>query len=179
MKPRRLRTTEVCRQRFVKVHEHQVAYPGKSPHAALTLELFDWVSVAAITEDGSFVLVEQYRHGVDDLTLEPAGGIIDEGEEPAVAGLRELEEETGYVGTAAEPLGWVHPNPALQGNRSFFFLAASVRSVRPPEQHDDERTRVVVLTRPELEQAIESGRISHALGVLCLMRALRRTGSAP
>lgn len=157
------------------VLEHEVAYPGARSHPALTLELFDWVSIAAITEDGSFVLVEQYRHGVDDLTLEPAGGIVDEGEDPAVAALRELTEETGYEAASAEPLGWVHPNPALQGNRSFFYLARGVRLTGDPQQHDDERTRVVVLGRAQLQEALDDGRISHALGVLCLTRALHRT----
>ena len=48
------------------------------------------------------VLVRQYRPPVGRSTLEFPAGLIDTGETAAAAALRELEEETGYVGKIDE-----------------------------------------------------------------------------
>lgn len=77
----------------------------------------DWVNVLAVTTDKQLVLVNQFRFGIDDFSLEIPGGVIEPGEDPVKAGLRELEEETGYVGGNARLLASVHPNPAIMSNR--------------------------------------------------------------
>lgn len=174
--PRRLRTRSVARYPLLELREHDVAL-ASDPSATwtvLTIELTDWCSIAARTIEGGWVLVEQHRHGVDALTLEPAGGIIDDGEAPMAAALRELLEETGYFGESAVSLGWVHPNPALSSNRSHIFFADGVRRVAEPHVSADEHTRVVLLDGAELEGALSGGAITHALGILALERALAR-----
>lgn len=126
-----------------------------------------WVNVVALTKAGELVLVRQERHGVEATTLEIPGGMVDEGEDPAEAALRELAEETGYVGRVAEPLGWVHPNPALQSNRCFTFL---VRDVEPGPAHPDELEEIEVSTVPlaSARELVRRGEITHALVVCAL-----------
>lgn len=175
--PRRLRSRTVARYPLLELREHDVVAAGAdeaAPWTVLTIELTDWCSIAARTTDGGWVLVEQHRHGVDAITLEPAGGIVDEGETPMAAALRELTEETGYFGESAQSLGWVHPNPALSSNRSHIFFADGVRRVGEPQVSADEHTRVVVLESAALEAALSDGTITHALGILALERALAR-----
>ena len=82
----------------------------------------DWVNVIALTPAGELVLVRQFRYGINDFSTEIPGGVIDAGEDPLAAGVRELREETGYVGGSARLLGSVHPNPAMQGNRCHLVL---------------------------------------------------------
>ena len=55
------------------------------------------------------LLVEQFRPPVGRATLEFPAGLIDEGETPEQAALRELREETGYVGEACRTLPVVSP----------------------------------------------------------------------
>jgi len=138
----------------------------------------DWVAVAAVDERGRFVLVRQHRHGIDAHTLEPAGGLIDPGERADRAALRELEEETGYRAEAVEELGSVHPNPALQDNRCHLFLARGARRIGAPHLSDEEETEVVEMEAAEVQAAMWDGRITHALGILTLTRALQRVNPA-
>lgn len=160
------------------VHRHEVAADGPG-YACFTVEVADWVSVAALTESGQFVLVRQHRHGVDAVTIETAGGIIDPGEAPATAALRELLEETGYAADEIESLGWVHPNPALQSNRCHLYLARRAREVAGPEGDEHESTESVVMDAAEVAAATRDGRITHALAVITLERALAALAGAP
>lgn len=160
------------------VHRHEIVAAGAA-YPAFTLELADWISVAAITDAGEFVLVRQYRHGVDAVTIETAGGLVDPGEEPASAAPRELLEETGYGAESLETLGWVHPNPALQANRCFLYLARGARRIAEPAGDEHESTEAVVMSADEVTAAMQDGRISHVIAVVTLMRALPMAGMPP
>jgi 8-oxo-dGTP pyrophosphatase MutT (NUDIX family) len=173
-RPPRLRSRSIARYPFLELVEHDIRDETGAERAVLTIELCDWCVAVARDKAGRFVLVEQHRHGVDAVTLEPAGGIVDPGEDPAEAALRELVEETGYAGAAAVPLGWVHPNPALSANRSFAYLIDGVEKVREPDKTPDEQTHVVLLDDADLDLAVSDGRITHALAVVALLRARRK-----
>ena len=65
----------------------------------------DWVNVVAVTPEGKIVLVRQFRFGSNSLWLEVPGGVMEKGEDPITAGVRELSEETGYGGGKASLIG--------------------------------------------------------------------------
>ena len=92
-----------------------------------------------VTDDDELVLVEQYRHGVERLTLEIAGGMVDPGETPLEAARRELREETGYDAARLREVGWVHPNPAIQNTRCYTFVAegAVPAGAQDPDSSED------------------------------------------
>jgi ADP-ribose pyrophosphatase len=128
----------------------------------------DWVNVVAVTVDGQIVLVRQFRYGIDEFTLEVPGGVINPGEDSVVAGLRELQEETGYTGTA-KLLGSVRPNPAIQSNRCHFvFVEAAVKS-HELDWDPDEELQVVTLPVDKVLALAHSGEIAHGLVLNALM----------
>jgi 8-oxo-dGTP pyrophosphatase MutT (NUDIX family) len=144
----------------------------------------DWVNVVAVTGDERLVLVRQFRFGIDGFSLEIPGGVMEAGEDPVAAGLRELREETGYAGKTARLLGSVHPNPAIQANRCHFVLVEDAARVHASEWDADEEIEVTALPIEETLARARSGGITHALVLNALMlfeaqwreRRGRRTG---
>lgn len=125
----------------------------------------DWINVVPLTDDDRVVLIRQYRFGIEGFTLEIPGGMCDENELPVAAAGRELLEETGYRARELVPLGWVHPNPAIQTNRCHTFLARGAHLVGPPTPDPDESFDVLEVARDEIRGLIAGGKITHSLVV--------------
>lgn len=155
------------------------------PHDVFVFTCSDWCNVIAETDAGEIVLVWQYRFGSDAMSLEVPGGVIDPGETPEEAARRELREETGYEAATFELVSVVEPNPALQGNRCFTFLARGAREVAATAFDELEDLETTLVRPEELGALIDDGVVTHALVVVALERYLRllatpqRTPSAP
>ncbi len=123
----------------------------------------EWVNVVALTPAHELVLVRQFRYGTDDFSLEIPGGVVERGEDPVAAGVRELLEETGYRGDPPRLLGAVHPNPAMQNNRCHLILVTGAKRGAGLEWDEDEE--IELLTKPvdEVYELAWSGGITHAL----------------
>ena len=174
-RPRRRASARVGAYRILDVFRHEMEdAEGRPLGEGFTIECPDWVSVVPVSDDGRVALVRQYRHGIDAFTLEVPGGVIDPGESPDAAAARELVEETGWVAGSLEPLGWTHPNPPIQSNRHFMFLARGAHPARAAIDDPDERCELVVLPLAELRARVAAGEITHALVLVALARAFDR-----
>ncbi|MCP4899037.1 MAG: NUDIX hydrolase [bacterium] len=134
-------------------------------HSFLRIDAPDWVNVIAVTETGQTVLVEQYRNGTDDITLEIPGGAVDPDELPEHAAMRELEEETGFRSSSLELLGIVETNPAFLSNRCFTYLATGCRPDGAVNPDPSEEIRIVIRPLADLGKLIVDGIIRHSLVV--------------
>lgn len=123
----------------------------------------DWVNVVALTEQHELVLVRQFRYGLDEFSLEVPGGVIEHGEDPVIAGVRELAEETGYSGPRARLLGSVHPNPAIMSNRCHLVFVDRVRETHALAWDPDEEIQVLTKPVDEVLALARSGGITHSL----------------
>ena len=73
-------------------------------HNFFVVESPDWINVVPVTADGQVVLIRQYRHGTEEVTLEIPGGMVDlTDSSPAESARRELLEETGYAASYGDP----------------------------------------------------------------------------
>jgi 8-oxo-dGTP pyrophosphatase MutT (NUDIX family) len=130
----------------------------------------DWVNVVALTPDRKVVMVEQFRHGLGQMTLELPGGVKEAGESVERACLRELAEETGYRGTSCEIIGRVSANPAIQGN---WVSTGLVRDVTAGPAKPDGMEEIVVHLVPldTIPTLVRQGTIHHALIVAAIMHS--------
>ena len=131
-----------------------------------------WTQIVPITADGQVVMIRQYRHGAQRVTLEIPGGLVDPGEDPAEAAMRECLEETGYRVRHAEPLGAVNPNPALFSNTLYGYFATGVALERSVANTGSEVTEPVLVPLRDLRNMLMSGEIDHALVAQTLWRYL-------
>ena len=135
---------------------------------ALVLHASDTVNIIAVTTELEWLLVEQYRFGIDELLIELPAGLIDQGEVPLEAAKRELLEETGHHSDSWELLGVSFLNPAYVTNRCFHFLAADCKFKGGGKQDDLEDLKVHRLDITELHSVIDSKSIGDAVGLAAL-----------
>jgi ADP-ribose pyrophosphatase len=87
------------------------------------LEYPNWVNCLVVDSEGYVILLNHYRHGIDDYVVEIIGGNIDGTDDPKTTIRRELEEEIGYRGGELYAVGVNYANPSHQTNCNYSFLA--------------------------------------------------------
>lgn len=142
---------------------------GKS-FKAVILESNDWVNIVAITPEKKIVVVKQFRFGVSKTTVEIPAGLMEKGETPEQAAMRELEEETGYTSTNWQYLDWFESNVAFLNNVCHSLLALDVVKTHSVKLDEGEDISIDELSFEELNKAIQQGKMRNALSVLALSR---------
>jgi ADP-ribose pyrophosphatase len=130
---------------------------------ATIFEFRSWANIVALTKDNQVVMVKQYRHGVCDVLLEFPGGVVEDGEDPRDGAKRELLEETGYTASNIIEVGKIFPNPALQTNTLFCYLALDVEKVADQELDAGEDIEVHLMPLDDLVDLAKRGEFRHAL----------------
>jgi 8-oxo-dGTP pyrophosphatase MutT (NUDIX family) len=146
-----------------------------SEHDYFRVRSQDWVQVVPVTVDNEVVMVRQYRHGSQQVTLEIPGGLVDAGEDPAVAALRECEEETGFTAPSVQPLSSLNPNPAIHAHRLHAFVAPGAHRVAAIRNTATEQTEVELVPVAGLAERLRAGAIDHALVAATLWQFLCET----
>ncbi len=124
----------------------------------------DWANVVPVTKDGKIVMIEQYRHGNDSITIELPGGLVENDEKPEVAAARELLEETGYSSTKKPILlGKQSPNPAFMDNSCYTYLIEGCELTNPQNLDKDEIIEIHKFGKEEVKEMIKSGKINHGV----------------
>ena len=143
---------------------------GKVHPEYYVLEYPDWINVVAITKDGEFVMVRQYRHGIRQTCFELVAGVVEKDEAPLNAAKRELLEETGFGGGEWVELMNICPNPGAMTNTSYSFLATGVEKIDTQHLDETEDVDVFLFSKDKVFDMLTKGELRQALMVAPLWK---------
>ena len=145
-----------------------------------TLSRSSYAVIVAVDPDGQFLLVRQYRPGIDEVTNEfPAGGIEHSRrrkpseEEAFAAAKRELQEETGCVSEQWTHLLTVPSWASINDDYAYIYLAENCQRVSEQKLDDTEFLHVIHCSQEELEDLIHKGQFQQAVHVMAYYMALQ------
>ena len=127
------------------------------------LEYPDWVNTIAITKDGMFVFVRQYRYAIGKTVNELCAGVIEKGEDPMDAAKRELMEETGFGGGKWQKWMTISANPSTHTNLTHCYLAMDVERMDVQHLDQAEDIEVRLFSRDEVMEMLEKSEIWQSL----------------
>jgi len=161
--------------KFLVVEEHTVELPnGRVIDDWPWIITPDYINVTAVTEEGLFLCFRQTKYAVDGVSLAVVGGYLEPGEDPLEAAKRELREETGYEASTWLALGRF----PVDGNRgagiAYPFLATGARRVTEIDADDLEEQELLLLSRTEVEAALDAGEFKSLPWAAAVALALRR-----
>lgn len=145
----------------------------------------DYVVIVATDEDGNYICVRQYRHGIKRVTTEfCAGGIertdgkeygnrqdAESTEDALAAAKRELMEETGYESDHWKFLLTVPSNATMADNYAYIYVAKNCRKVSGQNLDETEVLNVHLYNRAQIDEMIASGEFPQASHILALLLA--------
>ena len=130
------------------------------------------VMMVPITEKGDILLVREYAAGTERYELGFPKGLIDPGEQPNEAAVRELKEEIGFGANKLTPLKEVILAPSYFSSKMTLFIAEELY----PEKLEGDEPEPLDIVRWPLAQAEEL--LTHldfceARSITALLLALR------
>jgi len=161
--------------KFLEVELHTVELPdGRIIADWPWIITPDYINVTAVTEEGQILCFRQTKYCIEGTGLAPVGGYIDPGEDPLQAAKRELREETGYAADEWLALG-KYP---VDGNRgagvAYPFLARHARRVTDIDADDLEEQELLLLSRAQVETALDAGEFNTLPWAAAVALALRK-----
>ncbi|MDB4872912.1 MAG: hydrolase [Gemmatimonadales bacterium] len=127
-----------------------------------------------VDEERRVLLIWRHRFITDSWGWEIPIGKIDEGEEPAHAAAREVEEETGWRPGPMRPLLYSQPTNGISDSQHHIFRADGATYISPPaEDWESERIEWVPLT--EVRRLIDKRDIVSGTSIAALLYVLTDT----
>ena len=141
--------------------DHVVLPNGNHIPSYYILEYPNWVNTIAITRNGQFVFIRQYRHGIQETSYELCAGVCEEEDgSPMVSAQRELLEETGYGNGVWKEFMQISPNPSTHTNITYCFLATDVEKISEQHLEDTENLTVHLLSLQEVKDLLQQGSLN-------------------
>lgn len=143
-------TRNIYKGRVVNLNLETVTLPNG---ATVEIEMIHHPGAAAVVpmqDDGSVLLIRQYRHAVGGYILEIPAGKLDPGEDPRDCAARELEEEIGFRASSLEPLITFFTTPGFTDEVIHLYKATGLT----PGTQSLDRDEVLDVIEMPLERAM-------------------------
>lgn len=158
--------------KIITVHVDDIELPDGNKAVREVVEHSGGVSVAALTKNDELIFVRQFRYPYSRVLLELPAGKLERGENPLVAGIRELEEECGVVADKIISLGAIYPTVAYCSEVIHLYAAFGLT---PTKQNLDEGEFLDVERIPlsKAVQMVMEGEICDAKTVALVLKVAR------
>ncbi len=137
----------------------------------------NWIMVIPLLKNSEgqdcFLMVKQYRHGSDSVTLEFPAGMVDPGEVSMDAVIRELSEETGYVSESIVKVGEVNPNPAFMENKTSTYVARDLKKITGQSLDEHEEIETLLVPVNEFDKMVGGPMVNSAITLQAYLFYLR------
>ena len=127
------------------------------------------VAVLPLFDDGTVSIVRQFRYPFQAVVTELPAGKLERGEDHRLAGLRELEEETGLTADSFQYMGALLASPGFSDEVIHLYLARGLRQ-GPCHPDPDEFLELCRLPFSELLEQAMDGRLRDAKTVAGLLK---------
>jgi ADP-ribose pyrophosphatase len=161
--------------RWFNLRQDELTLPGGQEITYTHVEHPGYAMVVPLLDDGRVVMERVYRHTVGCALLEcPSGGL--DGEPPALAARRELEEETGYLAGSVESLGCFYGSSGISNEQVHLFLARDVTAGGSIRREITEEIEIVHIELAELVRLARTGELTDGPSALALLLAEAKLG---
>ena len=157
---------EIYDGRIVRLHVDQISLPNGAEAMREVVDHLPGVSILPV-KDGCFYFVKQFRYAVHRLMTEIPAGLIDPGETPKEAAVRELQEEIGLKPLRLEYLCSIQPSPGFLDEEHTIFMAESFE-VSKLDEDEDEFLQIVKIPIRTARMLFEHGFFEDAKTVCAL-----------
>lgn len=167
----------ICDHPFMKIQADSVILPNgmKIPDYSVWLS-GNVIQAVPITKTGNYILVKQYKHGIEDFIVEFPGGFVEQGEDQITALKRELAEETGYTfSTKPKKLITATHHPTKETGKVSIYLCTDVEKMqgKKPAGDETECIEVIEWSREEFEKYLFSSEYVQSGTMLGYLLSLR------
>ncbi len=167
---RQLQERVIFRNKYIGLRNDLVQMPNGKETEYAVVEGKDFVTVLCKTNTKKILLAKCFIYPWNTLTWTAVGGVIDPGETPEQAAIRETEEETGYTVRNVIFLQKCHPT-FLNIAWNYIFFAEVERDDSKNPIDPNEIINVKEYTKDEVMRIIEEGEIIHSSSLLAILAA--------
>jgi ADP-ribose pyrophosphatase len=156
--PKLLEHTVVFQDSLIQIARDRLQVQEQPPYTYYSLVTPPYaVVILALTDEGAYVLTEEYRHPTGQILLGCPGGFMNPDEDPLEAAQREFLEETGFNARNFQIIGSAYPYAGFSGQKTYYVQAQGATLSTQPRLEASEIIQPRLLQPTALDEAIRAG----------------------